>query len=269
MTAAGNPQPPADDPITRAYLDEVVTREGAKNADYDAERVLVKLRRLREPQPGDTILDIGCGTGVVTAAYARAGLAPTGVDVVQEFVEVARGAHPEARYEQGAAESLPFGDASFDFVTLLSLLEHVVDWRKTLSEAARVLSPGGVLLLNTTNRLFPLQNEIRYMPGFPYLPSRLQRRIYAWAMEKHPSLVGHTHLPAYHWFTYRQLARELDGLGLEPHSWPRIMGEEGVPARFRRFAKPISWVLGGPVPVAIALPNGTTVVAMKRGGAVS
>lgn len=102
-------------------------------------------------QGGQSIIDIGCGTGVITAEPAPRGLKATGVDVVPEFIAVTQGTHPSVLFTVGAAEQLLFPHQSFDFPNLSSLLGHV-DWRETLREAARVLAPGGVLYLSTNNR---------------------------------------------------------------------------------------------------------------------
>jgi ubiquinone/menaquinone biosynthesis C-methylase UbiE len=249
--------------ITKAYYDEVVARERNLDADYAARRILLKLGKLRAPGPGEAILDVGCGTGVVTAAYSRLGLTATGLDVVPEFVEAARAAHSNTEYVLAKAEALPFSDQSFDFVSLTSVLEHVEDWRLTLREAARVLKKNGVLYLSTTNRIWPIQDEIRYFPGFGYLPAFIQRRIYSVAMKYRPQLVGYTHLPAYHWFTYGQLARELKRLDMQPHSWARLMTEADIPPRYRK--RPILAILCFPIPLYSLLPIGTTIVARRRG----
>jgi SAM-dependent methyltransferase len=148
-------------------------------------------------------------------------------------------------------------------VTLSSVLEHVEDWRLTLREAARVLKKDGVLFLSTTNRLWPIQDEIRHFPGFGYLPGFLQRRIYSLAMRYRPHLVGHTHLPAYHWFTYGQLARELRRLDMQPHSWPTLMTESDIPPQYEARKRVILAVLRFPIPLHSMLPIGTNIVARK------
>ena len=71
------------------------------------------------------------------------GLRTTGIELVPEFVAYSRSHDPRTEDHVGASESLPFADEQFDYVTLISVLEHVEDWRRTLGEAARVLKPGG------------------------------------------------------------------------------------------------------------------------------
>ena len=245
------------------------TRRGcqsaASDADYNADRILLKLSKLRAPHPGDSIVDIGCGPGVVTAAFARRGLKAQGIDVVPEFIAVAKEKHPSIPFVVGTAEELPFPDQSFDFANLSSLLEHVEEWRRTLREAARVLRPGGVLYLSTSNRLWPLQNEIRHFRGFGYLPSWLQRRIYASVMRQRPQMVAYTHLPAYHWLTYWQIAKELKRLRLEPHSWLQLFEEADIPAGARKYTRLIMAIKRSPIPLYPFLPHANLIVALKRG----
>lgn len=253
---------PADE-ISPAYLREVLTRDSQRDADYAAARVIRKLSKLRKPEPGDSLLDVGCSTGVLTDAYVRAGLDATGVDVVAEFVEIARQRYPSARFEHQAAESLDFPDDSFDFVTVLEVLEHVQDWRMTLGEVARVLRPGGVLILSTTNRVYPFQGEIRYFPGFGWLPASSQQKIYGLAARYRPQLIGHTHLPGIHWFTYGKIASQLRQLGMEPRRWLELMDVTDIPSSYARYGTPIIWVLHHLRPYSL-MPQSTNTIARKR-----
>jgi ubiquinone/menaquinone biosynthesis C-methylase UbiE len=250
--------------ISPQYLREVVERDQQLDADREVRRLFTKLGKFRAPTAGDTLLDVGCGTGAMTAALGEHGIQATGIEVVPEFVRIAQELHPSTTFLVGKAESLPFASGSFTFVTLASVLEHVRDWRLTLAEAVRVVAPGGVLYLHTSNRLWPLQAEIRYFPGFGYLPGLLQRRIYRFVMRHKPALVGYTHLPAYNWLTWWQVAGALRRLGLEPHCWITLMQPEDLPARYQRFG----WMLGAiqrsPVPLYPFAPIANVVLAQKR-----
>jgi len=249
--------------VTREYLQEVVERDQRLDAEREASRLFTKLSRVRAPQAGDTLLDIGCGTGALTAALGRHGLEATGIDVVPEFVRIAQELHPSTPFQVGEAESLPFASESFTYVTLASVLEHVRDWRLTLAEAARVLARGGVLYLHTSNRLWPLQAEIRHFPGFGYLPGVVQRSIYRLVMKYRPDLIGYTHLPAYHWLTWWQVATVLRRLGLEPRSWITLMRPEDLPDRYRRFRWLLHAIHRSPVPLYPFAPIANVVLARK------
>lgn len=91
------------------------------------------------------ILDVGCGTGANIQMLSQFGTAE-GVDVSTEALEFCR-VRGITKVKQGAAESLPYEDASFDLVTGLDVVEHLDDDVLGLSEMRRVLRPGGHALL--------------------------------------------------------------------------------------------------------------------------
>jgi SAM-dependent methyltransferase len=91
------------------------------------------------------ILDVGCGTGANLQMLARHGVAE-GVDVSEEALEFCR-ARGLSKVKLGAAESLPYEDASFDLVTALDVVEHLDDDVAGLKEMQRVLRPRGRALL--------------------------------------------------------------------------------------------------------------------------
>src|SRR6266567_2800474 len=91
------------------------------------------------------ILDVGCGTGANIQMLSQFGSAE-GVDVSTEALEFCR-ARGLTNVKQGAAETLPHGDASFDLVTGLDVIEHLDDDVAGLREMRRVLRPGGRALL--------------------------------------------------------------------------------------------------------------------------
>jgi 2-polyprenyl-3-methyl-5-hydroxy-6-metoxy-1,4-benzoquinol methylase len=92
------------------------------------------------------VLDLGCGEGHLTAALADLGARVAGVDVSQAALERARAAHPTLDFQSPSPEGrLPFGDAVCDVIVCLNVLQHVADTQLFLSEARRVLAPGGRL----------------------------------------------------------------------------------------------------------------------------
>ena len=102
-----------------------------------------------DPRPGQRILDVATGTGMVAAELLRrASCTVVGVDQSAEMLGRARarfaGAPPErVELVEAQAERLPFGDASFDGLTFTYLLRYVDDPPATLAELARVVRPGG------------------------------------------------------------------------------------------------------------------------------
>lgn len=114
-----------------------------------------RLRALLEPQPGERILEVGPGTGYYSLDIA-ASLAPGGrldiLDLQQEMLDHTmerarrRGLHTITA-TQGDARRLPFPDASFDAAYLVAVLGEIPDQPAALGELARVLRPGGRLVV--------------------------------------------------------------------------------------------------------------------------
>src|SRR5689334_4834563 len=106
------------------------------------------------------ILDVGCGTGANLQMLSQFGAAE-GVDVSSEALEFCR-ARGLAKVKQGAAETLPYEDASFDLVTGLDVVEHLDDDLSGLREMRRVLRPGGraLLFVPTFMFLWGLQDDV-------------------------------------------------------------------------------------------------------------
>lgn len=93
--------------------------------------------------PGASVLDLACGPGPVAAAAAGRGAQPVGFDFSAAMIAVARSEYPAIRFAEGDAEALPFADGSFDAVVANFGIHHVPDPVQALSEARRVLRPGG------------------------------------------------------------------------------------------------------------------------------
>lgn len=111
------------------------------------------------PRPTDHVLDVACGTGDLTRAFAEAGVAQvTGVDFTPQMLAVARthrlrprhakqSTAPMIRYIEGDAMALPFKDGSFDVVSIAFGIRNVADPAKALREFRRILRPGGRLVV--------------------------------------------------------------------------------------------------------------------------
>ena len=96
---------------------------------------------------GETVLDLGCGTGNAALLAARAGADVTGLDPAQRLLDVARAAFAEeglqGEFVRGAAAALPFGDSAFDVVLSLFGVIFEPDGEHAVTEILRVLRPGG------------------------------------------------------------------------------------------------------------------------------
>jgi SAM-dependent methyltransferase len=84
-------------------------------------------------------LDVGCGTGLATAAVAELGWSVVGIDLSEDMLELARGSGVEV--VRGAAEALPFADGSFEAAVSIWTHSDVGDFSAAISEVARILRP--------------------------------------------------------------------------------------------------------------------------------
>lgn len=99
--------------------------------------------RAVNPQPGERVLDVACGTGTSTAALAKTGARVVGVDFSSGMIEKAADRHPKIEFLKADATSLPFGENEFDAVTISFGLRNIADPHAALAEFYRVLTPGG------------------------------------------------------------------------------------------------------------------------------
>jgi SAM-dependent methyltransferase len=153
-------------------------------------------------QPGDRVLDMGCGGGRHAFEMYRRGADVVAFDqdgdelagvldlfgAMREAGEVPPGA--EADIKQGDARSLPYPDGEFDRVVAAEVLEHIPDDTAAMAELARVLRPGGTLAVTVPR----------------WLPERI-----CWALSDayHEVEGGHVRI-----YTHRQLATHLEATGL-------------------------------------------------------
>jgi ubiquinone/menaquinone biosynthesis C-methylase UbiE len=113
---------------------------------YRATRALMRDLLAPELRPGVRVLDAGCGPGGNSAWLAAYGDV-VGIDSSPEAVRLARERHPEIEVEQGDIEELPFPDHSFDIALAITVLTLVENDGGAVAELARVVKPGGAVLL--------------------------------------------------------------------------------------------------------------------------
>jgi 2-polyprenyl-6-hydroxyphenyl methylase/3-demethylubiquinone-9 3-methyltransferase len=112
--------------------------------------------KAEKPLAGLKLLDIGCGGGLVAEPLTRLGAEVTGIDASAENIHVAR-AHAQAGglridYRAATAETLVAEGLEFDAVLALEVVEHVPSARDFVVAAARLVRPGGMLIVSTINR---------------------------------------------------------------------------------------------------------------------
>ncbi len=147
------------------------------------ERRLQLLRRY-VPLEGKRVLDMGCGVGTFVNRLRDFSPYVYGVDI--DAGRVAKGAQHLPNLALSVGEHLPFRGHSFDVILLHEVIEHVTDDVETLREAARVLAPGGHIVIFCPNRLYPFETHGVYLgkryifgniPLVNYLPDVLRNRL--------------------------------------------------------------------------------------------
>jgi SAM-dependent methyltransferase len=130
------------------------------------------LWRMIDPQPGETILDVGCGPAGTGLAALEPAAPITGVDSVNR---PGYAAGPRS-FVEADGRALPFEDSSFAIAYSNSVIEHLdpADRPRFAAEIRRV---AGRYLVQTPNRWFPIEPHV-LLPGFQFLPLRARRRLW-------------------------------------------------------------------------------------------
>lgn len=146
-----------DHTVSRSDPREPVLREYARlAARYDGRWSFYIRATTRETisrlgfQPTDALLDVGCGTGALLLELASSNpqVRLAGVDPSPAMLEIARNKlPPTVKLKTGWAEQIPFEDEKFDAVVSCNVFHYVREPRAALGEMARVLKPGGQLVI--------------------------------------------------------------------------------------------------------------------------
>lgn len=115
---------------------------------------------LMRPVHGQTLLDVGCGTGYFSRRFSETGLDVTGIDPDPAMIHYARTQMGEVRYLESCAEQLPFEDNSFDYTAAVTSLCFVTEPLIALADMWRVSRHGVVLgLLNRNSLLYRKKHD--------------------------------------------------------------------------------------------------------------
>jgi ubiquinone/menaquinone biosynthesis C-methylase UbiE len=121
--------------------------------EYETELLLGQLT----PRSDETILDVGCGTGIFTQAVMASGARITGVDLSTAMLRVAVDNLGGGAFQAACADmmTLPFKDETFDRAFSMTTVEFVPDIRGAVEELNRVTRSGGTIVMTTLNSLSP------------------------------------------------------------------------------------------------------------------
>ena len=207
----------SDDPFYRYYADESLKETTLERFEATKAAVRRAARHFGLRDSSWSVADVGCGAGTQCLMWARDGHQVFGADINEALIALGRerAAATGVRLDLtvASATQLPWPDASMDVCLCPELLEHVADWQSCLDEALRVMKPGGVLYLSTTNKLCPVQEEFT-LPGYSWYPAPLKRRYERLAVTTRPELVNHAKYPAVNWFTFYGLRSYLAERGV-------------------------------------------------------
>lgn len=135
-------------------------------SDYTAERELVIIEQLVDPEPDDVILDAGCGYGRVADRLLFRGAKVVGIDISRRMISYCtRELQGDFAGAIADIENLPFCDGSFNKIVCAGVLVHVESPQQVVREFARVLKPGGTFVTVNNNLLllhYSLFHSLRF-----------------------------------------------------------------------------------------------------------
>ncbi len=150
----GNPQRTVEE-IERQAVEQftVQARSFASAAVINDEHALGVLTDLAAAGPGDRVVDVACGPGIVTSRLAADGARVTGVDLTPTMLALAadrataEGCGATTTFALGRMDQLPFPTGAFDVVANRYALHHAADPERVADELVRVAAPGGRLVI--------------------------------------------------------------------------------------------------------------------------
>ncbi|MFZ6031497.1 MAG: class I SAM-dependent methyltransferase [Chloroflexota bacterium] len=173
-------------------------------------KLLVYLNRLTNMELVKTILVLGCGPRPeVIKILNEKGYEVTGIDPIISYVKNATlYLENQGVVKLGAAEYIPLPDDSQNIVFFESVLEHVDSPLKSLQEIYRILMPGGIAVISTTNRYrisLSGRNGEYNVPFFNWFPKIVKESFIFHHLHYEPTLANYTPRPAVHWFSFADL----------------------------------------------------------------
>jgi 2-polyprenyl-6-hydroxyphenyl methylase / 3-demethylubiquinone-9 3-methyltransferase len=161
-TASAHPHHANADPAELAKFSDLAHRWWDKTSEFKPLHQINPLRldwiNALAPLQGKTVLDVGCGGGILADAMARKGAHVTGIDLATKALKVAQlhaleAQTPNVSYREISAEALALEQpAQYDAVTCMEMLEHVPNPASVVQACATLVKPGGWVFFSTINR---------------------------------------------------------------------------------------------------------------------
>ena len=165
---------------------------------------------------GKRILDLGCGTGIVSKQLQDKGGKVSGIDLSPEMIGIAKEYAPGIDFKIGSVMKLPYRDSSFDCVLALLVMNYVPDFDKALSEVWRVTKLGGYFVAAVGNPVVSATHSVKDKQGKRIDYGRVRRfdryfteRIVSsnWSFEDINTGKKHDYVQRQHHITYQTLIK--------------------------------------------------------------
>lgn len=166
----------------------------SRSDTYHQKVLLPNLLRLVAPERGEVILDLACGQGFFTKAFAEKGATMMGVDVSEELIAIAKRSSPDATFHVGSIENLSMmKEKSIHKATIILAIQNVEHVELVLKEAARVLKKGGTLHIVMNHPAFRIPKESSW--DFDSKKNVQYRRVDRYLSESKSSIDMHPGIP--------------------------------------------------------------------------
>jgi 2-polyprenyl-3-methyl-5-hydroxy-6-metoxy-1,4-benzoquinol methylase len=189
---------------------------------------------LARRSPGEALLDVGCGTGHQLHVLGARGFEVSGVDGSAAMLVHARENNPHATILQSKVDALPFDDDAFDIVICIEVLRYLPNGQSCISETARVLRPGGLLLATATPPAnlngYAVVNRIASGKTIPGLTPLRQYFTTPQRLDYQCALAGF-------------ISRQIHGVYVGPINWVERLAPRAVLRPFLRRWEHVDWAL--------------------------
>lgn len=161
----------------------------AAEGTYHQTVIVPNLLRRIEPKAGQTILDLACGAGVMSAELTKAGAKIIGIDASATLITAAKKAAPQATFHVASADKIPLAERSVDTAICVLAIQNIAPIRETFVAVARVLKPVGKLYLVLNHPAFRIPKSSSW--GWDETTKTQYRRVDAYLSEKSVGITAH------------------------------------------------------------------------------